>query len=301
MIEAIAKLAAGIPPHQPFGGNVGVNTATGFHTLGPPSGFSGGAVGVNAGTGFHNPETPSRDNLGPVERGLDRVVQWAVGADSDAYKHYTANRNLWNIALPAAGLTTAGLLAHGVQNAFSGGGTNNQQNGGGGSSPWSWLLPLGIIGGGLWAWNKYGDGIMNAVNEAKQTPGNINRAAKAVEDTANSGKRLINQGQEKLDTAEQFVGYAADKFRQKVDKGGEPASDAYRQKQILGRAPVRNPRTGELERLQPRMTPSAEAVRQTDPTHMSRVHDAVRNSVYKEDGGPAWYDRLAQTIVGFFG
>lgn len=116
--------------------------------------------------------------LGPIERKFDNWAKEWLGANSAGYKRYTANRNLWNVALPAAALGTTAMMTNAAANAFSGGGNNNQ----GGSNWGSWLLPLGIIGGGLWAWNKFGDQFkqfgrdaMNMMRDTRALVGNLNK------------------------------------------------------------------------------------------------------------------------------
>lgn len=175
----------------------------------------------------HNPTPAPAPKLGPVERKFDSWAKRILGAGSDTYKHYTANRNLWNIAVPTVGLGATALLANAAQNAFSG--NNNQQGGGnGGSSPWSWLLPLGIVGGGLWAWNKYGDqfkqfgrDVTNTMRDTRALVGNLNKKVQEFDPNKAAEAHGRAAGEAVVDRATQKIKGEVQKTKQAVVDAGK--------------------------------------------------------------------------------
>lgn len=284
MIEALAKLAAGNPSDS----------------AARPSGVLGDAVGSSVSTGFYKPEAPSEEKLGPVERTFDDWAKKLLG-DGAAYDHYSRYRNFYNTGVPLAALGGAAFIGNSIDRG------NNQGNGGG--TNWaSWLLPLGLVAGGLYAWNKYGDSAMDWLKNVKSLPEKADKTMKDASDAANEVKALTGRANKELDNLKNEKRYwlwRADRMSQRVGQDvqdiknnpktygalGTPehAKDANRQRNIndliessykldkYGR-PIRDDEGNLIPRTKPKMTISEEARKQEDPAYMQKVHDQVNKS-----------------------
>ena len=159
------------------------------------------------------------EQIGPVAQWaqdyiVNPFIDTFIPQDSRAAAraHYAANRNLWNVGIAGAGALGAVGLANMAANAFSNNGGNGRgpniviNNGGGGGGGWgSWLLPLGLIGGGLWAWNKYGSRLSQYFDDRMEVAKKNNDAdrtgAEAKQIFYGTGKKVAT----KLDRALSYV------------------------------------------------------------------------------------------------
>ena len=123
------------------------------------------------------------------------------GVGNTVADHYQKYQHIYNPAL----IGLAGTALYKGVNALTGDDDDDRpRRGRSGGGLGSWLLPMAILGGGAYLWNKYGDDIKNGLTNLKQfssiTPGQ----KKDLETAAKIGHVVRRSGQIAGRTARTF-------------------------------------------------------------------------------------------------